>query len=301
MEIFCNVTERSADPMYINSAYLNRSLVDFKDKSRPLIVGSCGTYHLYTRPRLPTHRPKGRLDFQLLYVASGKAHFYFDKSEEDTVVTAGHMVLYRPKEPQRYIYYGEEQTEVYWVHFTGNNVTNILRHYGIGSGMRVIETGTSLEYPRIFKQMIQELQRCQAHYPDLLTLLLLELLIRIERQIGREHRPKDAYLNAEMELAIQHFNDHYSDEINIEEYALSRGMSVSWFIRSFKQYAGTTPMQYLVERRMANAQVLLETTSYNISEIAALVGYDNPLYFSRIFRKQKGMSPSEYRKTTAGV
>ncbi len=287
--------------MYINSAYLNRSLVDFKDKSRPLIVGSCGTYHLYTRPRLPTHRPKGRLDFQLLYVASGKAHFYFDKSEEDTVVTAGHMVLYRPKEPQRYIYYGEEQTEVYWVHFTGNNVTNILRHYGIGSGMRVIETGTSLEYPRIFKQMIQELQRCQAHYPDLLTLLLLELLIRIERQIGREHRPKDAYLNAEMELAIQHFSDHYSDEINIEEYALSRGMSVSWFIRSFKQYAGTTPMQYLVERRMANAQVLLETTSYNISEIAALVGYDNPLYFSRIFRKQKGMSPSEYRKTTAGV
>lgn len=301
MEIFCNVTERSADPMYINSAYLNRSLVDFKDKSRPLIVGSCGTYHLYTRPRLPTHRPKGRLDFQLLYVASGKAHFYFDKSEEDTVVTAGHMVLYRPKEPQRYIYYGEEQTEVYWVHFTGNNVTNILRHYGIGSGMRVIETGTSLEYPRIFKQMIQELQRCQAHYPDLLTLLLLELLIRIERQIGREHRPKDAYLNAEMELAIQHFSDHYSDEINIEEYALSRGMSVSWFIRSFKQYAGTTPMQYLVERRMANAQALLETTSYNISEIAALVGYDNPLYFSRIFRKQKGMSPSEYRKTTAGV
>ena len=287
--------------MYINSAYLNRSLVDFKDKRRPLIVGSCGTYHLYTRPRLPTHRPKGRLDFQLLYVASGKAHFYFDKSEEDTVVTAGHMVLYRPKEPQRYIYYGEEQTEVYWVHFTGNNVTNILRHYGIGSGMRVIETGTSLEYPRIFKQMIQELQRCQAHYPDLLTLLLLELLIRIERQIGREHRPKDAYLNAEMELAIQHFSDHYSDEINIEEYALSRGMSVSWFIRSFKQYAGTTPMQYLVERRMANAQVLLETTSYNISEIAALVGYDNPLYFSRIFRKQKGMSPSEYRKTTAGV
>ncbi len=287
--------------MYINSAYLNRSLVDFKDKSRPLIVGSCGTYHLYTCPRLPTHRPKGRLDFQLLYVASGKAHFYFDKSEEDTVVTAGHMVLYRPKEPQRYIYYGEEQTEVYWVHFTGNNVTNILRHYGIGSGMRVIETGTSLEYPRIFKQMIQELQRCQAHYPDLLTLLLLELLIRIERQIGREHRPKDAYLNAEMELAIQHFSDHYSDEINIEEYALSRGMSVSWFIRSFKQYAGTTPMQYLVERRMANAQVLLETTSYNISEIAALVGYDNPLYFSRIFRKQKGMSPSEYRKTTAGV
>ena len=56
--------------MYANSAYLNHSLVDFKDKSRPLIVGSCGTYHLYTKPRLPTYRPRGRIDFQLLYIAS---------------------------------------------------------------------------------------------------------------------------------------------------------------------------------------------------------------------------------------
>lgn len=104
------------------------------------------------------------------------------------------------------------------------------------------------------------------------------------------------YLDKEMELAIQFFNDNYNTEISIEEYAAARGMSVSWFIRSFKQYTHTTPMQYLVERRMTNAQVLLETTGYNITEIGNLVGYDNPLYFSRIFKKQKGMSPSEYRK-----
>lgn len=282
--------------MYINSAYLNHSLVDFMDKSRPLIVGSCGTYRLYTRPRLPTHRPKGRLDFQLLYIASGKAHFYFDKSEQDTVITAGHMVLYRPREPQRYVYYGEDQTEVYWVHFTGNNVKNILRHYGITNDMRVMDTGTSLEYAGIFKQMIQELQRCQIHYPELLTLLILQLLIRIERQIGRDHRRKDVYLDTEMELAMQFFNDNYNTQISVEEYAAARGMSVSWFIRSFKQYTHATPMQYLVERRMANAQMLLETTGYNITEIGNLVGYDNPLYFSRVFKKQKGVSPSEYRK-----
>ena len=282
--------------MYINSAYLNHSLVDFMDKSRPLIVGSCGTYRLYTRPRLPTHRPKGRLDFQLLYIASGKAHFYFDKSEQDTVITAGHMVLYRPREPQRYVYYGEDQTEVYWVHFTGNNVKNILRHYGITNDMRVMDTGTFLEYAGIFKQMIQELQRCQTHYPELLTLLILQLLIRIERQIGRDHRRKDVYLDTEMELAMQFFNDNYNTQISVEEYAAARGMSVSWFIRSFKQYTHATPMQYLVERRMANAQMLLETTGYNITEIGNLVGYDNPLYFSRVFKKHKGVSPSEYRK-----
>ena len=62
--------------------------------------------------KLPTWRPRGRLDFQLLYIAAGKAHFHFGSDTEETIVPAGHMVLYRPKEPQKYEYYANDQTEV---------------------------------------------------------------------------------------------------------------------------------------------------------------------------------------------
>lgn len=281
--------------MYTNSGYLNNSLVNFKDKSRPLIVGSCGTCRLYTHPKLPTFRPRGRLDFQLLYVASGKTHFYFEEGK-DTVVSAGNMVLYRPKEPQKYVYYGSEQAEVYWVHFTGSNVRNILKSYGITNDMRVIPAGTLLEYSRIFKQMIQELQQCRAGYEELLAMLLRQIFIIINRQMTKERTLKSDYLDTEMELALEYFNTNYNKDLNIDDYAASRGMSVSWFIRTFKQYAGTTPMQYIVALRITNAQMLLETTNYNVTEIGNFVGYDNPLYFSRIFKKQKGFSPSEYRK-----
>ena len=82
--------------LYINSGYWHQTRLDFKDKKHPLFIGSCGTYRLYTVKRLPTHRPRGRLDYQLLYVASGKAHFYF--SGEEKIIPAGNMVLYRPKE-----------------------------------------------------------------------------------------------------------------------------------------------------------------------------------------------------------
>ena len=99
-----------------------------------------------------------------------------------------------------------------------------------------------------------------------------------------------------MEAALGYFNEHYNTDLCIEEYARSKGMSVSWFIRNFKQYTGTTPIQYIVAVRIANAQMLLETTNDNITEIGHIVGYENPLYFSRIFKKQKGLSPSEYRK-----
>lgn len=279
--------------MYINSGYLNNSLVDFMDKSKPLIVGSCGTYHLYTQPKLPTFRPKGRKDYQLLYIASGKGYFYINGKEE--IVTAGHMVLYQPKEMQKYVYYGVDQTEVYWIHFTGNDVKGILAEYGFSLTDHIFYTGNSPDYHRLFRRIIQELQLCKPHYTDYLAMLLREILILAGRQLTETKKP-GIRTQEEIELATRYFNEHFNRNISIEEYALSRHMSTCWFIRSFRQYSGITPMQYILGIRITNAQHLLATTNYNVTEIAEIVGYDNPLYFSRLFKKQTGLSPSEYRK-----
>lgn len=280
--------------MYTDSAYWHNSLVDFMDKKHPLFVGSCGTYHLFTKPKLPTHRPKGRLDYQILYIASGKAHFYFHGKEE--IVTAGNMVIYRPKEEQRYYYYGVDHTEVYWVHFTGSDVKKILRKYGIKDDMHIIHSGTSLEYKRLFLQIIQELKLCKEDYEELTVNYLLNLLILLHRQINAKPRGKSHLLMEEMDNAVRYFHQNYSKTISIEDYAASQHMSVSWFIRNFKEYTHSTPAQYLLSLRISNAQTLLESTNYNVTEIAEIVGYDNPLYFSRIFKKQSGVSPSEFRK-----
>lgn len=284
--------------MYANTGYLNNSLLDFEDNSRPLIVGSCGTYHLFTRSKFPTYRPKGRIDFQLLYIASGKGHFYIHGKEE--IVTAGHMVLYQPKEIQKYVYYGTDETEVYWVHFTGSAVKNILQKYNLFSQGSIFYTGNSVEYHKLFRKMILELQLCKPHFDELLSMYLQELFVLISRQF--QESKNLSFLNqAEMENATKYFTEHYSSPINIDDYAASRHMSTCWFIRSFKQYNGITPMQYILSIRISNAQHLLATTDYNITEIAALVGYDNPLYFSRLFKKQTGVSPSEYRKFPSGI
>ena len=209
------------------------------------------------------------------------------------------MILYRPGESQQYYYYATDAPEVYWIHFSGFEASRILDKIGFLNN-HVLSCGMSFHYPQLFRQIILELQLKRPCFEELLCFYLQQIFTKIHR--NQLESSADKYRNVEdMEAAVHFFNEFFTKDISIEHYARDQHMSVSWFIRSFKQYAGTTPMQYLVERRMANAQVLLETTSYNISEIAALVGYDNPLYFSRIFRKQKGMSPSEYRKTTAGV
>ena len=57
-----------------------------------------------------------------------------------------------------------------------------------------------------------------------------------------------------------------------------------------------TPKQYIASIRMANAQMLLENSSYSITEIASFVGYADPLYFGRLFKRELGMTPSQYRR-----
>ena len=103
--------EVSREDMYVNSGYLFNSRVPFKEKKMALRILSAGTYQLYTWPRLPTWRPKGRVDWQLIYVAAGEGHFVLDGQE--VIVPAGNMVLYQPKQEQRYFFLGKDSSQ-YW-------------------------------------------------------------------------------------------------------------------------------------------------------------------------------------------
>ena len=288
---------KGREAVFANTAYLNNSFTDTADTSKSIIVTSCGYYRVHSRPTVSTERPNGRNDYQLLYIAKGKAHFYFDGKER--VITEGNMILYRPHQPQMYYYHAPDKTEAYWVHFTGRHVEAILDFYELPETENVFYTGTSPDYQWMFRQMIQELQLCRPNYEELISLMLRHIFIMINRYI-KEGKKSGGAIQNEIERAAHYFNENYSKPLNIDEYAESRHMSTCWFIRSFKQLLKVTPMQYILSLRMANAQSLLETTEYNISEIAEAVGYDNPLYFSRLFHKHIGVSPSEYRKMRTG-
>lgn len=282
--------------MYANIAYLNNSVEDFKDDSLPLIVGSCGHYRFSNADLFHTRRPEGRQDYQLLYVASGKA--CFSVSGEAYLLEAGNMVIYRPGEPQDYVYYGADGPEIYWVHFTGSQVEEILQGYGIANG--VFFSGTSAVYSQLFYQMITELQRCRIDFGELLAMYLRQIFVQVRRSRETDSVIRESAMQEEISQALEYFHRHYMENISIAGYAKSRGISVSWFLRCFKQHTMHSPMQYVTMLRINNAINLLNNTSCNMTQIAAMIGYENPLYFSRIFRKIKGVSPGRYRKMVEG-
>ena len=159
----------------------------------------------------------------------------------------------------------------------------------------IFYSGASSTYSYLFKEMINELQNCKTGYEDLLAMYLRQIFLLVQRTRQEERPTVSTYIQEEMEFARRYFNEHYNESISIQEYAESRNMSVCYFQRNFKQIVKHTPMQYLLTIRVNNAASLLETTDYSMAEIAAIVGYEDPLYFSRLFRKIKGVSPRDYR------
>lgn len=133
-----------------------------------------------------------------------------------TVIVLSHLLV-----KIHHILIFDIRTEVYWVHFTGSDVKNILRSYGFPNDQRIFHVGTSLEYERIFKQIILELQRCQDNYEEMLTLLLRHLLIVFHRELNSKYVLKNEYLDHEMDTAASYFNENYNRDIKIEEYAAS--------------------------------------------------------------------------------
>jgi AraC-like DNA-binding protein len=277
--------------MLNNSGYYNKSDDDIPSDWSDILVKSCGHYKLIHLPQFQTIRANGRRDYQLLYVAEGSAHFVIHGTNH--TVSKGGVVLYKPNEPQNYDYKLLDKPDIYWIHFTGRNVDQFLDQLELNEE-NPMTLQNSDELPELFDKIITELRMSRYLNAEMTEAYFRQLMITISRINHIDDTTKQPY-NSLFDEVINHFNREYQSNINIAEYAANQHISCSWFIREFKKYTGYSPKQYITNLRIQHAKELLNNRYLSVNDVSALVGYENQLYFSRIFRKNTGMSPSEYR------
>jgi AraC family transcriptional regulator of arabinose operon len=125
---------------------------------------------------------------------------------------------------------------------------------------------------------------------DLAMNALEEALIRCAGSATPESRPAP---DPRMQRAVRYLALNMAEPFRIENVAAHCGLSPSRFSHLFRESLGTTPQQFSEKLRLESAQQLLRQTNLTIAEIAAEVGYADPLYFSRRFRRAFGHAPSE--------
>ena len=134
---------------------------------------------------------------------------------------------------------------------------------------------------------------------DICRFLMLSILMDV-LEMTRRHAVHIAETPPTWAMRMKHYLDaHYRENLTLEDIAEALGVSRFHMARLYKQSLGFSPMQYIINRRIGEAQTLLISTDMSIASIAETVGYENANYFSMLFKKCIGMSPSEYRQYVA--
>lgn len=110
-----------------------------------------------------------------------------------------------------------------------------------------------------------------------------------------EHEEPAEALPDGMRRARDHIIEHYAEPLTLSELGAIAGLSPKRFSERFSQLFGKRPLAYLIETRMEHATELL-STDLLVKDIARMVGYEDPFYFSRIYKKYCGISPEAARK-----
>lgn len=265
---------------------------DVCDDKNYLRLNNCGYLRFMTKS-MEICRSNGRKDYQLIYITKGNACFNINGQTEE--IMEGNCILYRPGEFQYYTYHGNCAPEVYWIHFTGTGVNELLAAAGL-SGRQRFTIGESSIPVNYYKKIITEMQLKRTLYNEAINAAFIELLVFIGRKLCSDEKQGDVTRNENLHAVIELLNTHYKQNWSIEKLAGMVSLSPYRFMHNFKACTGMPAMEYLTNIRIEKAKDLLADSSLSIKEISDTVGYSDPLYFSTLFRRTTGMSPSLYRK-----
>lgn len=110
------------------------------------------------------------------------------------------------------------------------------------------------------------------------------------------NRKKEDQSNAIIKKAKEYINQRFMKDISLDEVSREVDISSYYFSKLFKGETGENFIEYLTRIRMDKARELLQSKEFSIKQICVLVGYSDPNYFSRIFKKSIGITPTEYRE-----
>lgn len=219
----------------------------------------------------------------IIFVNSGEVHAAYSNSPHTTVII--HPIVFHPS-----------------IISSASNETDYTVPYL--SGKSLIETKINRKNQQFdiliktFTSLIKEYKQKQEGYKMAIKAycqLLFTFLAR-DYTLKREDNLRFQLKADRFKLLMKQIDHQFSERMKVKEAAAIVHMSPYHFCKTFKQFTGSTYVQYVNHRRVLEAEKLLTLTSLSITEISEKVGFANVNGFSKLFKQIKGYSPSHVRK-----
>lgn len=237
--------------------------------------------------------PSLRDHYLLHYIISGKGIFEYEGKVHVLQKGQGFLVA-----PYRLCFYKADEKEPWqykWIGFKGLNAQRYLERASLSIEQPIFSYTADSRLEECLNEMIGAVKlhksRDLVYKSKLYAFLSLLIEASTNDTIIKSENSTEQYVRRAMEFVYM----NYSRKTSIEEMADYIGLNRKYLSKIFKDYSGTTPQDFLIKYRIEKACELMEGHSLSISSIAHSVGYEDPLLFSKIFKKIKGCSPREYR------
>lgn len=146
--------------------------------------------------------------------------------------------------------------------------------------------------------MLQEAETALPDYERACRSLLEVVLIRLNRQrdAALSGETGGARTSRECGLVRRYIDNHFKENLSLDQLARLAHVNKYYLAHAFRKEFGTSPINYLISRRVEESRFLLRETDHSLALIAQMLGFSSSSYFSQCFRRVEGISPTEYRK-----
>ncbi len=240
--------------------------------------------------------PAVRDHFLIHYIHSGKGQFHVGDRTYHLQTGQGFLIC-----PDIITYYQADQKDPWhysWVGFHGLKAENYLQRAGLTLEQPIFGCGSDNYIDHCFTKMNEAMTLRKAGKTRLLGYLHLFLSQLIEQNSDDPHSSqvvnrKELYVKKAIEYIVM----NYSRKVSISKLSHSVGLDRSYLGSIFKEQMGISPQGFLIGFRISRACELMKNDMLTIGDVSRSVGYEDPLLFSKLFKKHIGLSPTDYRKS----
>lgn len=238
-------------------------------------------------------REKGVGQYVLIYCVDGSGFYVVDGKRHE--VKKNQYFILPIGKPHEYGSTEGHFWTVYWLHFCGKAAHVFAEGAATPQTINVTMQSRISERINIFDEILTTL-----HFGDSIEDLryvssLLSHFLASMRYLGQFRRAKASAEKDIVEQAIHYMRENIENRITMAEVLRYVGYSQSHFSTVFKKKTGMSPLSYFNRLKVEHACKLLKTTDLKVNMICYKVGIEDSLYFSRLFSKVMGMSPTDYR------
>ena len=235
---------------------------------------------------------------ELFYIVGGKGQFLIQ--DQLYPVNSNNLVIINPNvthtevslnaQPLEYIVLGIEGIELATSE-SSNGQFNILDHF------------ESVDISSCLRNILREMEQKNTGYEDVCQAYMEILIIRLMRNTALAVPTESQVVSGNRQCAaVKRYIDlHFKESLTLDQLAEDAHMNKYYLSHAFKRVYGTSPINYMITKRIEESKYLLAETDLSMSQIAQLLGFSSLSYFSQVFRRTQSVSPMEYRQNAKNL